>query len=223
MKLNAVFNKNVVLHSSNIDWIPSPMEGVDRKMLERVGGEIVKRATTIVRYAAGSHFSPHVHDGGEEFIVLEGVFQDEHGDYPAGSYLRNPPTSSHTPRSDDGCTIFVKLAQFDPEDRTSIKLNTNKMMPIQDKFRDGVSVIPLYLDKRENVCIEIWEPEKAVLIEAIDGAELLVLDGQFKALNETFTKQSWLRLAPGQKISAAVSPFGAKVWMKTGHLTQELS
>ena len=39
----------------------------------------------------------HVHGGGEEFLVLEGVFQDEHGDFPAGSYVRNPPQSHHTP------------------------------------------------------------------------------------------------------------------------------
>ena len=58
------------------------------------------------------------HGGGEEFLVLEGVFQDEHGDYPAGSYVRNPPTTRHTPGSEPGCVIFVKLWQFDPGDRT---------------------------------------------------------------------------------------------------------
>jgi hypothetical protein len=61
-------------------------------MLDRIGDEVA-RATSIVRYAPASHFSPHVHDGGEEFLVLEGTFQDEHGDYPVGSYVRNPPTS----------------------------------------------------------------------------------------------------------------------------------
>jgi len=88
------------------------MYGVYRRPLDRVGDEVA-RATTIVKYQANSHFSSHVHTGGEEFIVLEGVFQDEHGDYAAGSYIRNPPQSSHTPGSDDGCVIFVKLWQFD--------------------------------------------------------------------------------------------------------------
>jgi anti-sigma factor ChrR (cupin superfamily) len=77
-------------------------------MLDRIGDEVV-RATSIVRYAPGSHFSAHTHGGGEEFFVLNGVFQDEHGDYPVGSYVRNPPTSSHVPGSDLGCVIFVKL------------------------------------------------------------------------------------------------------------------
>ncbi|MBA98530.1 MAG: cupin, partial [Roseobacter sp.] len=111
MDLNADFSQRVVVHSDTIDWQPSPIEGVDRRMLDRIGDEVA-RATTIVRYAPGSRFSAHTHTGGEEFIVLDGVFQDEHGNYPAGTYVRNPPTTSHTPGSKAGCTIFVKLWQF---------------------------------------------------------------------------------------------------------------
>jgi len=99
MNLNDDFSKRVLIHSDKIDWIASPMPGVDRRMLDRIGGEVA-RATSIVRYAKGSHFSAHTHSGGEEFIVLEGVFQDEHGDYPVGTYVRNPPTTSHTPPGD---------------------------------------------------------------------------------------------------------------------------
>ncbi|HID68328.1 MAG TPA: cupin, partial [Roseibacterium sp.] len=117
MDLNTDFSKRVIVHSDQLEWSASPMPGVDRRMLDRIGGEVA-RATSIVRYAPGSKFSPHTHTGGEEFIVLDGVFQDEHGDFPAGTYVRNPPTTSHTPGSDEGCTIFVKLWQFDMEDRT---------------------------------------------------------------------------------------------------------
>ena len=92
MELNADFSRRVVVHSAQQDWVASPMVGVDRRMLDRLGDEVA-RATTIVRYAPGSAFSPHVHTGGEEFLVLEGVFQDEHGDFPVGTYVRNPPTS----------------------------------------------------------------------------------------------------------------------------------
>lgn len=84
MKINADFTKRVVVHSDEIPWAPSPMPGVSRRPLDRIGAEVA-RATTIVRYDPGSRFSPHVHTGGEEFIVLDGVFQDEHGDFPVGS------------------------------------------------------------------------------------------------------------------------------------------
>ena len=113
MELNADFSQRVAVHAASIAWTPSPMPGVDRRMLDRLGEEVA-RATTIVRYAPESAFSAHVHTGGEEFIVLDGVFQDEHGDFPAGSYIRNPPQSRHTPRSAPGCTIFVKLWQLNP-------------------------------------------------------------------------------------------------------------
>jgi hypothetical protein len=96
---------------------------------DRVGDEVA-RATSIVRYAVGSAFSPHTHGGGEEFLVLEGVFQDEHGDYPVGSYVRNPPQSRHTPRSDPGCVLFVKLHQFDPNDRQHVRLDTGRVAPL---------------------------------------------------------------------------------------------
>src|SRR3546814_19803143 len=89
MEINADFDAAVGLRVDGLVWRPSPMPGVDRRMLDRIGGEVA-RATSIVRYAPASHFSAHNHDGGEEFIVLEGIFQDEHGDYPAGTYVRNP-------------------------------------------------------------------------------------------------------------------------------------
>src|SRR5215475_158327 len=84
MELNADFSQRATVHSATLDWIPSPVAGVERRMLDRIGGEVA-RATTIVRYAPHSRFSSHVHGGGEEFLVLEGVFQDEHGDFPVGS------------------------------------------------------------------------------------------------------------------------------------------
>lgn len=120
MEINADFSRRVVVHSNQLEWRPSPMKGVERRMLDRIGGEVA-RATTIVRYAPDSKFSAHTHTGGEEFIVLDGVFQDEHGDFPVGTYVRNPPTTSHTPGSEEGCTIFVKLWQFDMADRTQFR------------------------------------------------------------------------------------------------------
>src|SRR4029453_8145250 len=116
MQLNADFSQRAVVHAAMLEWTRSPIAGVERRMLDRIGGEVA-RATSIVRYAPGSRFSRHTHSGGEEFFVLEGVFQDERGDYPAGSEVRNPPDSSHTPGSRPGCVIFVKLRQFDPDDR----------------------------------------------------------------------------------------------------------
>eukprot|EP00797_Seminavis_robusta_P017133 Sro2559_g331280.1 Factor ChrR (124) ;mRNA; f:12829-13200 len=80
-------------------------------MLDRVGEEKA-RATTIVEYSPNSKFPKHTHIGGEEFLVLKGTFKDQHGAFPAGTYVRNPIGSEHAPWVDgDGCTIMVKLLQ----------------------------------------------------------------------------------------------------------------
>ena len=217
MELNADFSQRVVVHGDETAWVKSPMPGVERRMLDRIGGEVA-RATSIVRYEAGSHFSPHTHDGGEEFLVLEGVFQDEHGDFPAGSYIRNPPTSSHTPGSEAGCVILVKLWQFDPEDRTPVKIDTNKMGSVRSADRAGISIMPLFEDARETVQIESWEPGAEVRLDVPDGAEFFVLSGAFEEGGEHFRPQSWLRLPRGTRLDAKAGPNGARVWVKTRHL-----
>ena len=220
MELNADFTKRAAMHGAQISWKPSPMKGVERRMLDRIGDEVA-RATTIVRYAPGSHFSAHVHTGGEEFVVLDGIFQDEHGDYPAGSYIRNPPQSFHTPGSDKGCTIFVKLWQFDMDDRMEVKLDTYSMQFADDPSRPGVGIMPLHGDEREEVSLEQWEAGRRVELNAKDGMEILVLEGGFEEAGENFTPQSWLRLPKGAKSSAIAGPNGARVWIKRGHLTNE--
>ena len=217
MELNADFSKRAVMHGDEIDWVASPMAGVDRRMLDRIGGEVA-RATTIVRYAPGSQFSPHVHDGGEEFLVLDGVFQDEHGDFPAGSYIRNPPTSSHTPGSAPGCVIFVKLWQFDLADRTPVRIDTNKLGGVRSADRPDVTIKPLFKDARETVTLETWAPGADIALEAPEGAEFLVLEGGFEEAGEHFRPQSWLRLPIGDALKAKAGADGATVWVKTRHL-----
>src|SRR6185437_12868661 len=99
--------------TDTLPWIPSPTAGIERRLLDRIGGEVA-RATSLVRYAPNSSFPAHEHALGEEFFVLSGVFSDEHGDYGEGTYVRNPPRSHHTPRTLPGCTILVKLRQMKP-------------------------------------------------------------------------------------------------------------
>ena len=218
MKVNADFSQPAAVHYANTSWVPSPMAGVERKMLDRIGDEVA-RATTIVRFAPQSAFSPHVHDGGEEFIVLEGVFQDEHGDFPAGSYIRNPPTSRHTPSSRPGTTILVKLHQFDPADRTQIRIDTTKSDPVPAAGRPGVSVLPLFHDDREDVRLEIWESGAQVALDCPGGLEVFVLDGAYTAAGQKFARWDWLRIPPGSAFEAQAGAEGTRVWIKAGHLT----
>lgn len=209
MELNSDFSARVVVHSDQLDWVASPMPGVDRRMLDRIGAEVA-RATSIVRYAPGSKFSAHTHTGGEEFIVLEGVFQDEHSDYPSGTYVRNPPTTSHTPGSEEGCIIFVKLWQFDMDDRNQFSVN------MEEASQDGQVV--LHQDARETVSFHQLEAGQTLSQEMPGGCELLVLTGAVTEGHDLLGKGGWLRLPAGSTLNATAGNVGATIWMKAGHL-----
>lgn len=219
MKINAHFNQRVVVHSAQSAWLESPMKGVLRRPLDRVGTEVA-RATSIVKYLPNSQFSSHVHTGGEEFFVLDGVFQDEHGDYPAGSYVRNPPQSSHTPRSDFGCMIFVKLWQFQAEDRKHIRLDSNAIRATPHPRAKNVTLIPLYNDQYEEVSIQHWKANSNIQLSSGNGLEIFVLSGSFSEATDEFNTQSWLRLPVGTSLNAFAGPDGAKVWCKSNHLNK---
>ncbi|UWQ34900.1 cupin domain-containing protein [Leisingera sp. M527] len=209
MRINADFTKRAAVHFDETPWVASPAPGVERKMLDRIGEEVA-RATTIVRFAPGSAFAPHVHDGGEEFLVLDGVFQDEHGDFPKGSYIRNPPTTSHTPAAAEGAVILVKLHQFDPADRTEVKTRISGNAAQQELFQDSV----------ETVTLQTWAPGQAISLDAVGGVEVFVVHGSFSENDEAFTRWDWLRLPPGCRFEATAGAEGAQVWVKTGHLAQ---
>lgn len=218
MNHNADFALRVLLHANAIPWTPSPTAGVDRRMLDRIGTEVA-RATSLVRYAPGSAFPPHAHGGGEEFIVVDGIFQDEHGDYPAGTYVRNPPGTSHRPGSQPGCTIFVKLWQFDPDDCQQLAIDMDSAAMTGIAGRTGASGATLFRNHREEVRIEHWAPEARVAFDAPDGAELLVLAGNCSESGEAMERLSWLRVPSQGRIDAAAGPEGARVWIKLGNVS----
>src|SRR5580704_14334357 len=122
--LNADFSERVVLATGTLPWIASPQAGVERRPLDRIGGEVA-RATSLVRYAPASAFPAQEHGLGEEFLVLDGIFSDDRGDYRAGTYVRNPPGSHHSPRTAPGCVILVKLRQMKPTGEPRVVIDTS--------------------------------------------------------------------------------------------------
>ena len=217
MLLNADFSARVVSRPEDAEFVASPMAGVTRRMLDRMGAES-GRATSIVRYEPGSYFSEHTHTGGEEFLVLEGVFSDETGDYPAGSYVRNPIGSKHTPFSREGATIFVKLHQFAPDD-TEQKVIDTRSADFLPGLVEGLSVLPLHSHPGENVALVKWEPGTVFNPHRhFGGEEILVLDGVFEDEHGRYPAGSWLRSPHGSQHTPFTGPEGALIYVKTGHL-----
>ncbi len=220
MLLNADLNQRAVINSNEIPWVDSPMAGVQRRMLERDGDEVA-RATTIVRYAPGSYFSAHTHGGGEEFLVLDGVFSDEKGDYPAGTYVRNPAGSTHTPFSKDGGTILVKLWQMSPEDREQKVINTHTNA-WQPGLVEGLEVMPLHSYGTENVALVKWEPGTRFQHHSHwGGEEIYVIEGVSEDEHGTYPQGTWIR-NPHGSVHTPFSTEGCLIYVKTGHLNINL-
>ena len=182
MRINADFSRTAVVDRSRVEWISSPASGVDRIMLDRIGDEVAW-ATSIVRYAPGSRFSRHEHPKGEEFLVLEGVFSDESGHYPAGTYVRNPPGSGHAPFSEDGCRILVKLRQFDPQDLTPVVIDTRCAVLWQSA--PPVDSLPLHSFASERVAmVRIAHGQHYTADADANGIEIFVVSGSIHCADD---------------------------------------
>lgn len=217
-RLNADFDQRVVVPPATADsWSPSPEPGVHRHRLDRIGGEVA-RATSIVRYDAGSQFARHTHGGGEEFLVLEGTFSDEHGDYPAGSYVRNPPGSAHAPFSREGCTLFVKLWQFAEGDTEPVRIDTTRT-PWRPGLVPGLAVLPLHEFDGVSTALVRWAPETRFNTHSHPGGEeILVLQGLFRDEQGAYPAGTWLRSPRWSRHTPFTGPEGALIWVKVGHL-----
>ena len=197
--------------------MPSPQVGVERCLLDRVGAEVA-RATSLVRYLPGTHFATHVHGGGEEILVLEGVFSDQHGDYPAGTYLRHPPGSSHAPFSKDGCVIFVKLWQFAADDLTEVRINT-QTEPWRQGLVPGLQVMPLHEHDGVSTALVRWAPNTVFNPHRHPGGEeILVLEGVFRDEQGDYPAMSWLRSPRWSQHAPFTRAEGALIYVKVGHL-----
>ncbi len=218
MRLNADFEKRVVVRPGDYNWVGSPSPGVDRMMLDRVGDEVA-RATSLVRYEANSEFPSHTHGGGEEIFVLDGEFADEHGSYGAGSYIRNPIGTSHSPRiGENGALIFVKLHQFEQSDSEQKVIDTRNAEWLPGLV-DGLSVLPLHSFERENVALVRWAPNTQFSShQHWGGEEIFVIEGRFNDEHGTYEAGSWLRSPHLSRHEPYTGDEGALIYVKTGHL-----
>jgi anti-sigma factor ChrR (cupin superfamily) len=215
MLVNADFSHRAVSLPSEQHWVNSPQQGVERIMLDRLGDEKT-RATSIVRYAPESYFPHHQHPGGEEILVLSGVFSDGDDHYPTGWYIRNPPSSGHQPFSHEGAIIFVKLWQMSPDEDQHVRIDTN----VADNWQHqgDREVCPLFNDEREEVSLQRLQAGTLLTIGTVNGAEMLVVAGELNDGEVTYPANSWLRYPVGANVELTAGLEGATVYLKTGHL-----
>lgn len=218
MQLHSDFSQRVVVDPASLEWVDSPISGIQRKLLERDGGEVA-RATSIVRYAAGAAFASHEHDLGEEILVLDGVFSDESGSFGPGTYIKNPPGSAHAPGSATGCTLFVKLRHLDPADSQRRVIDTRKaawfagMVP-------GLSVLPLSEFGAQHTALVRWAPGTQFSAHRHHGGEeIYVVEGVFEDEFGRYPAGTWMR-SPHLSAHCPFSKEGCTILVKTGHLPE---
>lgn len=198
VKLNADLSVRAVMRTAEMDWQPSPSATVWRKRLYLDGPAEAGRVTSVVRYEPDSAFPSHTHPDGEEIFVLDGVFSDEHGDYPAGSYLLNPDGTSHAPRSRDGCTLFVRLRQYAGANRMQLAMNTGALQ--WQPRAPGIWHKPLYRQGgyREWSALLRFDPgAEGPLHDHPAGEEMFVIDGDISDDDGDYPAGTWLRSPPG--------------------------
>ena len=213
--LNMQFDRKVVIDTLQMEWEGSPSDGVWRKPLAREEAER-GHATSVVKFDAGVSFSPHDHPLGEEILVLEGTFSDENGDYPAGTYIRNPEGYRHQPFSKEGCTIFVKLHQFQDQDLESLRVNIHqsKWLPGQGNLQ----VMPLHSFGGEHTALVKWPANEVFQPHRhFGGEEIFVLSGTFIDEYGSYSKHHWIRSPHLSQHHPRVDD-ETVIWVKTGHL-----
>jgi len=220
MKLNADLTLRAHLNISNLKWENSPSSGVQRLRLEADDDSPpVERVTTIVQFAPNSSFSGHVHPGGEEFLVLDGTFSDQHADYPKGYYVRNPKGTGHAPHSHDGCTIIVKLWQMHPDDDQQLAINTHDQS-LWNSNKETGDVLTLFNASYETVEMLRWY--KGMQFNNLtfeSGVEYFLIYGCFSDDQDTYTDGSWLRLPAGSIQNIKVIE-NCLIFRKTNHLLE---
>jgi len=216
---NATLEQRVSADTRTIEWSPSPSGTVWRKRMHRAGPADAGQVTSLVRYESGAAFPSHDHPDGEEILVLEGVFSDEHGDWPSGSYLLHPEGFRHAPFSRPGCLLLVKLRQYPGSQRRYVCCNIEDV-PWQAGDLVGVERKCLYQQAGfdDKTWMEQWAPGTTVRERSYpEGAELFVVHGTINDDSGKLGAGCWTRLPRGASYNGHTED-GCTLYIKTGGL-----
>mgnify|MGYP001200407835 FL=1 len=214
---NSDLSARIVIIESQEKWRSSPSDGVKRIYLDRADYTEYTSATSIVKFDRRSRFLAHDHKNGEEFLVLDGIFSDEYGDYHKGTYVRNPHGSCHSPYSKDGCKIFVKLRQFQKGDTARVVKSMSEPWKI---YNEEVDFLKLHQFKTEIAYLAKFKPYSEVKMpfKNNNGEEILILSGNLCDSTNNFSAVTWIRDPKSCFEHASAGAHGLCIFVKSGHL-----
>ncbi len=86
-----------------LEWWDGSVHGMRVAPLSKLHHRV-----SLVQWQPGTRTARHTHPHGEEIFVLSGELRDEHGAYPAGSWIRLHPGSGHAPFAEQHTLILLR-------------------------------------------------------------------------------------------------------------------
>lgn len=200
-EFNADFSVPVVVETKELIWPVTLTAGIRQKCFEMVERNI-SRLTTLAQFPVGFTFNKFGHKGGVEFFVLAGVFSDTDGNYSSGYYVRNPMGTYNKPFTNNGCTVLIKLGQFQHLDQKRVVINTrNSEINWRAVGEPGVSRLNLHQFSEEEVNLYQIRSECWVTFNyKTHGLEVFVCQGAIIIKNNHYATCTWLRYPSGSRV-----------------------
>lgn len=217
-EINADCTKLVILRPDQMVWEGTDQTGVSRIILERVNDSLLGRETSLARLAPNTELTPEVLETRMEIFVVEGAFSDGHGEYEARTFIMNPPGTTFTGATREGCVIYVKrLNGFGGGgEPVAIDTSTADWTPFGQRVAE---VIHFYKDDERDVTARVGKVfPNAQLMEHDHpgGEEVLILEGSFKDQFGEGLPGTWLRYPIGLAHAPSTGDEGALVYIRDG-------
>jgi len=213
--LNMDFSQGACLRPDDLEWLSGSIDGASYAYLERDNGGS-SHASYFLRLTAGASFSLQSNVRGVELFVLEGTFSDTAGDYPAGTYIRNPLGIIDNFLTQEGCKLFIKLDQFSKEDIAHVVTR-----PQDRQWQNGIGslkVLGLHAHNTESSALVAW-PKNEVFQSHnhMGGEEIVVISGRFIDEHGEYPAGTWIRSPHMSKHFPRVEE-ETLIYVKVGHL-----
>jgi anti-sigma factor ChrR (cupin superfamily) len=219
-EVNANANKVAFMDTRTMAWEDTEWPGVQRKVLEFVNHPKMGRETSILKLAAGASLPTTTWAERLDFFVIEGACSDEQGSYGKHTFVRQPPGTTQTLRSDVGCTLYAKWRV--PIHKEVARIVIDAMTAQWGEFpHRGADVLHLYPNKDGIETGRIGHVHTHRKLPSHDhsiGEETLVLEGVLKDEFASYEAGTWFRMPCGVAHAPYTEDLRCKMLIREGDL-----
>lgn len=219
-EVNADARKVAFMDTRTMAWEGTEWPGVQRKVLEFVAHPRMGRETSILKFEPGASLPTTTWAERLDFFVLEGSCSDEHGAYGKHTFVRQPPSTTQTLRTAEGCTLYMKWRVPIKSDSTRIVIDARTAQWGEFPHR-GADVLHLYPNKDGIETGRIGHVHTNRRLPSHDhsiGEETLVLEGVLKDEYASYEAGTWFRMPCGVAHAPYTEDTRCKMLIREGDL-----